>query len=179
MLLPLVSIGLGAGCSGPVLSADDIYALAVQAGFPSDMATNMTAVALRESGGCPTAYNNTPPDNSYGLWQINLYPGAQSLAALGLSNPNQLFDPATNAAAAFAIWNGSSSNFAIAWGSVPTQFLPAAQQAANDYGGDGGDVLASDGSGDSGTSGGFLGLSQTQLAIGGAILAGLLAYALT
>ena len=72
-----------------------------------------------------TAYNNTPPDNSYGLWQINLYPGAQSLAALGLSNPNQLFDPATNAAAAFAIWNGSSSNFAIAWGSSqPNSYQP-------------------------------------------------------
>lgn len=179
MLVPLVSIGLSAACSVPVLSADDIYALAVQAGFPPDMATNMTAVALRESGGCPTAYNNTPPDNSYGLWQINLYPGAQSLAALGLSNASQLFDLATNAAAAFAIWNGSSSNFSIAWGSVPQQFLAQAQQAANDYGGDSGDTLASDASGDSGAAGGFLGLSQTQLAVGGAILAGLLAYALT
>lgn len=167
MFVPLLSIGLagiGAACSIPVLTANQIYQTALAAGFPDNppgggVATQMTAIALRESGGCPTALNQTPPDDSYGLWQINLLPGAnpQVLTQLGIQ-PTDLFDPATNAAAAFLIYNGSSNNLNIAWGGNSADQaayqanLPAAQAAALA-------VSGSPSSGSDDSSGSFLGLA--------------------
>ena len=77
----------------------------------------MAAIAMKESGGNPSAYNGTPPDDSYGLWQINMYGnlGPARMSQFGLSNKSQLFDPATNAAAAYSIWNGNPNNLNIAW----------------------------------------------------------------
>jgi Lysozyme like domain len=102
------------------LSNVQIYDLARAAGFPADVATQMVAIALRESGGNPNAFNGTPPDESYGLWQINVYdspPGykARIMAQLGISDPRQLFDPATNARAAASLWGGNPNNLNIAW----------------------------------------------------------------
>lgn len=51
-----------------------------------------------ESGGNPLATNGT----SWGLFQIN-WPYHQNL----YSDPNSLFDPATNVAVAYAIWADS------------------------------------------------------------------------
>lgn len=125
----------------PTLSADQIYAYAIGAGFPPRTAMTMTAIALRESSGQTDAFNGKVVvcpdgamacgDQSYGLWQINML-GAQGtpfgpclggqcglgparMASLGLSDPSELFDPGVNAAAAYAIWGGNDANLDIAW----------------------------------------------------------------
>jgi hypothetical protein len=38
---------------------------------PAD-AVVAVAIALAESGGNPAAHNPVPPDDSWGLWQINM-----------------------------------------------------------------------------------------------------------
>jgi hypothetical protein len=112
----LVSVrisGLGSGSMSPA----DLYNLALNAGFPSTTAVQMAAIAMKESGGNPGAYNGTPPDDSYGLWQINMYGnlGPSRMSQFGLTDKSQLFDPATNARAAYQIWGGNDSNLNIAW----------------------------------------------------------------
>jgi lysozyme-like protein len=87
------------------LSAEQIARHAYEAGFRGQGLTTAVAVALAESGGRSTAHNATPPDDSYGLWQINM------LGALGperrhqyhLKSNDQLFDADTNARVANSI----------------------------------------------------------------------------
>ena len=145
-------MGMGTTCA-PVLSADQIYSLARQAGFPSDVAITMTAVAFRESAGCPTAHNPgvNGSEDSYGLWQINVKANPGILAQLGLSSPSQLYNPATNAAAAALLWGGNNANLNIAWAinqpgydTAYQQFLPMAMQAAQDVDGSGAATVSAD-----------------------------------
>ncbi|HEV7648962.1 MAG TPA: transglycosylase SLT domain-containing protein [Actinophytocola sp.] len=94
------------------LSPEQIAQAAHDAGFRGHDLTTAVAVALAESGGDPHAHNPVPPDNSYGLWQINM------IGALGpdrrhdfhLDANKELFDPETNAKAAFAI-SGKGDSF--------------------------------------------------------------------
>lgn len=91
-----------------VLTANQIAGYAKAAGFPDGEVALATAIAMAESGGNTKAHNTRPPDDSYGLWQINMY---GSLAAarrlsLGLTSNDQLFDPAVNARAALQIRRG-------------------------------------------------------------------------
>src|SRR5215207_8357263 len=85
------------------LSARDILTFAGNAGFSSDReeAVIATAIALAESSGNPRAHNDTPAtgDDSYGLWQINMIGelGPERRQQFGISENEQLFDPATNA----------------------------------------------------------------------------------
>lgn len=115
-----------------------IYQLAIDTGFPPDTAVKMVAIAMKESSGNPRAYNGRPPDDSYGLWQINMYGalGPARLAEYGLASKDQLFDPAVNARIAFDLWNGNDRNLARHWGieiepyaSRYRSFLPVAQLA--------------------------------------------------
>src|SRR5690606_18851348 len=94
------------------LSAEQIYAVARQAGFNHDQAIIMTAIALGESGGNPRAHNPRPPDNSYGLWQINMIGslGPARRRQFGIPSNEALFDPLTNARAAFIV-SGGGGNF--------------------------------------------------------------------
>lgn len=100
-----------------ILADTAIYELARQAGFPAEVAQQMVAIALRESAGNTMAHNSTPPDDSYGLWQINMYGalGATRRALFGLSDNSQLYDPATNARAAFTLYGGNPANLNVAW----------------------------------------------------------------
>jgi hypothetical protein len=94
------------------LSPEQIAQAAHDAGFRGHDLTNAVAIALAESSGDPRAHNPVPPDNSYGLWQINM------IGALGpdrrhqfhLDGNKELFDPETNAKAAFAI-SGKGDSF--------------------------------------------------------------------
>lgn len=92
-----------------VLTPKQIVGYAAQAGFTGDMLVTATAVALAESQGSTTAYNpetaaGTPyGSGSRGLWQIYGY-------AHPNYNNNTLYDPLTNARAAFAI-SSSGHNF--------------------------------------------------------------------
>src|SRR4051794_8716603 len=93
----------------PTLSADAIRQYASAAGFSGNDLDIAVAVALAESGGNPKAHNATPPDDSYGLWQINMLGklGPDRRKRFGLTSNDQLYDPATNAKAARIIFQGS------------------------------------------------------------------------
>ncbi|GAB3009628.1 transglycosylase SLT domain-containing protein [Saccharothrix stipae] len=84
------------------LSPEQIARHAHDAGFRGQDLTIAVAVALAESGGDPRAHNATPPDNSYGLWQINMLGsmGPARRREFGLESNRELFDPAENARAA-------------------------------------------------------------------------------
>jgi hypothetical protein len=177
----VAGLGMGAACSTPVLTPDQIYQVARAAGFPAPVdggplgnAQTMVAIALRESGGCAGAHNPGPGEDSWGLWQINVQGNPGILAQLGLTSPSQLTDPATNAAAAFLMWGGNDANLNVAWYlNQPSYYqaylayLPAAQQAAQDVEG----VTAPDTSSGPVLSAGlsFAGLSAGQLALGAGI----------
>ena len=118
------------------LSAKQIADVARQAGIPEDKIPTMVAIAMAESGGDSNAHNPKYPDNSFGLWQINMLDepgyqlGAERRQKYGLSSNEELKDPLTNAKAAFDILNSQGLG---AW-SVYTSgkykdFLPDAQAA--------------------------------------------------
>jgi Lysozyme like domain len=91
-------------------SYSELLTLAQNAGFQGQDAATAAAVALAESGGNPKNYNPETaagaPANmgSYGLWQIylNVHPE--------FSGQN-LYDPATNAAAAFSVYQAAGNSF--------------------------------------------------------------------
>lgn len=91
-----------------VLSANEIAYYAKQAGFPDGEIGLATAIAMAESGGDTRAHNTRPPDDSYGLWQINMYGNlaAARRIALGIASDDKLYDPAVNARAALMIRRG-------------------------------------------------------------------------
>lgn len=93
------------------LSAAQIMAYAKSAGLTTSQAIIATAIAFAESGGNPTSRYNPGPEDSYGLWQINLDPSykASRMRTLGISSPSQLFDPATNARAMYILSSHGSN----------------------------------------------------------------------
>ncbi|MEU5694619.1 transglycosylase SLT domain-containing protein [Actinosynnema sp. NPDC020468] len=92
------------------LSPERIARYAHDAGFRGEDLTIAVAVALAESGGNSRAHNATPPDDSYGLWQVNMLGalGPERRRQLGLRSDAELFDPAENARAAHRISGGRS-----------------------------------------------------------------------
>lgn len=94
------------------LSPEQIAEHAHAAGFRGRDLSTAVAVALAESGGRTHAHNSTPPDDSYGLWQVNMLGalGPERRRQFGLDADRDLFDPATNAAAAYAI-SGRGESF--------------------------------------------------------------------
>lgn len=83
------------------LSASSIAGYASAAGFTGNDLATAVAIALAESGGDPKALGDTnvTPGGSLGLWQINLQYHPQYQA-----NPSALYDPQTNANAAYQIF---------------------------------------------------------------------------
>ena len=99
----------------------DIYNLMKKVGFPAEVAVTMTAIALRESGGSPNAFNGntTTGDRYYGLLQINMLD--KNVAALlhknniAVTNEKELLDPEVNARAGFLLWGKNNNNLKLAW----------------------------------------------------------------
>lgn len=91
------------------LSREEIRAAAASAGFSGNDLNIAVAVALAESGGNPRAHNATPPDNSYGLMQINMLGGMgpERRAKYNLKSNEDLYNPATNMRVAYGIFKGS------------------------------------------------------------------------
>jgi hypothetical protein len=96
----------GLGQAAQILTPAQIQFYAQNAGFSgSDLATAV-AVALAESDGNPWAYNAEPQKGtpagkgSYGLWQIYLNAHPEYIGA-------NLYDPQTNAKAAYAIYSAA------------------------------------------------------------------------
>lgn len=83
------------------------------AGFKGEGLRKAYAVAMRESGGRPDAFNGNAAtgDRSYGLFQINMIGnlGKARMKQLGLSSYEDLLDPLVNARAAFKMTKGGKS----------------------------------------------------------------------
>lgn len=94
------------------LSPAQIAEYAHDAGFRGQDLTVAVAVAMAESGGDTRAHNPVPPDNSYGLWQINMIGslGPARRDQFDLDSNRELFDPEENAKAAWAI-SGHGDSF--------------------------------------------------------------------
>ena len=94
--------------AGKKITGIAVYAR--NAGFTGTDLLTAVAIALAESGGDPEAYNPETtagaPDKmgSYGLWQIylNAHPEFQGL---------NLFDPQTNANAAYSVYRAAGNSF--------------------------------------------------------------------
>jgi hypothetical protein len=81
------------------VSIEQLKQLATSAGFSSNEIPTMVSIAMAESGGNSRAHNTKRPDNSYGLWQINMLDemGPERRKQFGISTNEELFDPLTNA----------------------------------------------------------------------------------
>ena len=99
------------------MTIGEVYSLARVVGFPPAAALKAVAIALKESGLNPGAFNGSGPDHSFGLMQINMLGamGAERRRAWGLSSDDQLFDAETNMRAAYSLWSGNDSNFNRHW----------------------------------------------------------------
>ena len=102
--------GAGGGGGGPAggIGVNAAARAARAAGVPEDQVAMAVAIAMAESGLNPQAHNPVPPDDSYGLWQINMIGGMgpDRRASLGLKSNSELFDPNTNARAMAQISGG-------------------------------------------------------------------------
>lgn len=96
---------------GSRLSGADVARAAYAAGFRGDALIRFVGIAMRESGGNSGATNMTGPDNSYGLWQINMKGalGPARLKQYGLKSNEDLYDPNINARVAFQMSGGGSN----------------------------------------------------------------------
>lgn len=118
---PKTSGGGGGGGSktDQTITPQEAAAYAYEAGFRGADLVRIVAIMGRESGYNPKAYNpnSATGDLSYGLTQINMIGGlgAQRRAAMGLGSNDELFDPLTNAKAAFQIYQ-EQGNKLTAWG---------------------------------------------------------------
>lgn len=157
------------------LNISQLLALASAAGFQGDDLATAVAVALAESGGNPQAYNPEKaaraPEGmgSFGLWQI--YKNAHPEFA-----GENLFDPQTNAAAAFAIYQAAGSSFGP-WSTFKNgaysarldavnQTLQAQAQPADVVASDGTDQTQGAPDGSTDTSGGPSGGEVVGIAVG-------------
>jgi len=96
------------------LSREEIRKLLTDAGFKKNGVDTeiMVSIAFAESGGDPNAHNNKPPDDSYGLWQINMLGsmGPKRRKLFGITDNRQLFNPSINAMAAKKIYDSQGLN---------------------------------------------------------------------
>lgn len=104
------------------------------AGFRGEGLRTAWAIAMRESGGNPKAFNgNTGTgDRSWGLFQINtLGPLQARIQQYGLRSERDLLDPMTNAKVAFRM-SGGGKDFGP-WGLGPNAYKGAPAQAKARY----------------------------------------------
>jgi hypothetical protein len=105
----LLSGGAIAVFSGSTLTPAQLLQLAAAAGFSGSDLITAAAIAEAESSGNPNALGDTDIGSgtgSFGLWQIN----ADAHPEYG-PNFAQLYDPSTNAAAAYAIYKTAGYSF--------------------------------------------------------------------
>jgi hypothetical protein len=134
--------------SAGAIKGEDLAKLLYKRGFRGDHLVNMLAIAGRESNWKPGAHNGKPPDNSYGLFQINMLGklGPDRLKKFNISKYEDLFDPETNIKAAWILSGGVSKNLAP-WGikgdalAKTGDWMPRAQAAAKSAGVDKGDPM--------------------------------------
>ena len=97
------------------LSQIQLYDLLRLTGFQGQSLKVAWAVAMKESHGNPLSHNFNPRtgDNSYGMFQINLYGALKArVSQYGLTSAADLYNPVTNAKIAFQMTSGGRN-----WGS--------------------------------------------------------------
>jgi len=123
---------------GGKLNLNQLVHLAKAAGANDNEAIRLASIAMYESGGNSNAHNPKYPDNSYGLWQVNMLDepgyllGEERRNRYNLTNNEQLWDPATNAKVALDILRTSGWS---AWSTdklVTQKDLDAAKKALNE-----------------------------------------------
>jgi len=104
----------------PILNANAIAAYAAKAGFRNDVKIRgvselvlAVAIALGESGGNTQAHNAKPPDNSFGLMQINMIGGLGPARRkqFGISSNEELYRPDVNMKAARQVFVDAGNSF--------------------------------------------------------------------
>lgn len=112
-----------------MIAPADLIQLMKEAGFPDSELDTGLKVAMAESGLNPAAHNGdaSTGDDSYGLFQINMFVGTHNGKAVnlgpgrrkqfGISKNSDLFDPRVNVKAAYSIWKSSGWN---AWSTYKT-----------------------------------------------------------
>lgn len=95
------------------LTGNQVAGYAVAAGFSGEDVRTITAIAKAESGWNARAHNPVPPDDSYGLTQINMRGdlGPSRRKAFGLKSNDDLYDPAVNMRAAYAVYKAAGNSF--------------------------------------------------------------------
>lgn len=94
-------------------SKQQIEELLRQAGFPESAIPTMVKIAQLESTNNTQAFNDKGRDLSYGLFQINMKDddprnpnmGKERRKWFGLKSNEELYDPLTNAKAAYKLWS--------------------------------------------------------------------------
>ena len=108
---------------GGALSQNEILGILKKAGFKGQALTNAYNVSMLESGHRPTAYNGVGPDNSYGLFQINMIGQLgvernkkylKEYGSIGYKGPESLLDPYINARIAYDI-SSKGRKWSDAW----------------------------------------------------------------
>jgi hypothetical protein len=97
------------------LTQVQVYDLLRLTGFKGHSLKIAWAVAMKETHGNPLAHNYNPRtgDNSYGMFQINLYGALKDrVSQYKLASASALYDPVTNAKIAFQMTSGGRN-----WGS--------------------------------------------------------------
>ena len=97
------------------LTKVQVYDLLRLTGFTGKSLKIAWAVSMKESHGNPLAhnYNSRTGDNSYGMFQINLYGALKDrVSQYKLVSASALYDPVTNAKIAFQMTSGGRN-----WGS--------------------------------------------------------------
>jgi hypothetical protein len=121
----------------------DIAIILKRRGFPDGAIWKMLAISHRESRWIPTKHNTKPPDDSYGLFQINMMgdmgAGRRKLWSKWLNNDKDLFDPKHNIHAARLLFADGSGikhwNYNGSWkNGIPEEGVKTAKQVAKDMG---------------------------------------------
>lgn len=114
------------------LSVSEVKDILKKAGFTGYGLRMAQAIVFKESTRRQYAHNQNERtgDNSYGLFQINMFRGLEAARqeAYGLLNNEELFDPMTNALIAYKISNGGTN-----WSAWTT--YPAAKEIVGNYSG--------------------------------------------
>lgn len=95
------------------LNYQQVAKLVYDAGWRGKDAQTAVAIARAESQFDTMATNFAGKDYSFGLWQINMKDnlGPQRRQQFGITSNEALFDPATNAKAAFLIYKQAGNKF--------------------------------------------------------------------
>ena len=110
--------------SSSQLSDSELISVLKEAGFTGENLREAWAIAKRESGGRPSAFNGNfnTGDKSYGLFQINMIGdmGPSRRDKFNLSTNEDLFNPVKNAKVAYQMSKGGSDWGA--WGLGPNAY---------------------------------------------------------